>query len=532
LRITNDTLLAFQIQFTEREKEVVRFLLQGKSNNQIGLLLNISRSTVEFHLGNIYRKLGVGSRTEAILNLPKDDLWKSAGLEPKGNLWRSIGDERAQTVYTSQAKHFFDPTEEKSMKNRTTISIILSIAALLIALGVLAYFPIFRYKNNPAVSMGITPVARSTSPMNTTSERSRGVLEVPVEASTRFYDEVLLLLRTPNVPFHYAAVFASTGCFIPDGKTPCAFTGPISYTDGEWPDGPTYWRPDGEYGFYVSGSEILVIDHLERVNAKSDVLVPEILMSQSVIHLSPDGRWMAESVQRDDPYASDLVLIKSTTGNVDKLDIGLDTCFKTPIGWLTAAKFLFRCDIYQGFTSKKNISETHFYTYDFMSNELIEFEPGMRARFGPVSPNGKYIVFNKELGEIPVKDLGDLQVKDLTNDHIYPLNIRSGVVWSVWSHDSSRMAIFAANGDIYISSYDGSNQKKIYTSNAGGYLSMEWFPDDKHIAFVGSFKDDPKESEMVILSINGEVIHYDPIPVTDGYDIVDVSPLPAINGWP
>src|SRR5688572_26734728 len=57
--------------FSEREKEVIALLLQGKSNKQIALALHISQSTVEYHLKNIYQKLGVGSRTEAVLLLGK-----------------------------------------------------------------------------------------------------------------------------------------------------------------------------------------------------------------------------------------------------------------------------------------------------------------------------------------------------------------------------------------------------------------------------------------------------------------------------
>ena len=58
-------------QFSEREKEVIALLLQGKSNKQIALALNIAQSTVEYHLKNIYQKLEVSSRTEAVLRLGK-----------------------------------------------------------------------------------------------------------------------------------------------------------------------------------------------------------------------------------------------------------------------------------------------------------------------------------------------------------------------------------------------------------------------------------------------------------------------------
>lgn len=56
---------------TKRENEVAELLLEGKSNKQIAFALGISESTVEFHLRNIYRKLDVVSRGEAMLTLGK-----------------------------------------------------------------------------------------------------------------------------------------------------------------------------------------------------------------------------------------------------------------------------------------------------------------------------------------------------------------------------------------------------------------------------------------------------------------------------
>lgn len=52
---------------SEREQEVFQQLLEGKSNKEISFALAIAEKTVEEHLTNIYRKLGVKSRTEAIL---------------------------------------------------------------------------------------------------------------------------------------------------------------------------------------------------------------------------------------------------------------------------------------------------------------------------------------------------------------------------------------------------------------------------------------------------------------------------------
>lgn len=54
---------------SKREKEVLTLVLQGKSNKQIALSLDITVRTVEFHLKNIYAKFQVSSRIELILKL-------------------------------------------------------------------------------------------------------------------------------------------------------------------------------------------------------------------------------------------------------------------------------------------------------------------------------------------------------------------------------------------------------------------------------------------------------------------------------
>ena len=51
---------------TEREIEVLQLAAAGKSNKEIGLKLFISESTVKGHLHNLFSKLSVLSRTEAI----------------------------------------------------------------------------------------------------------------------------------------------------------------------------------------------------------------------------------------------------------------------------------------------------------------------------------------------------------------------------------------------------------------------------------------------------------------------------------
>lgn len=51
---------------TERERDVLDFLCQGKSNKEIARDLAIREVTVKVHVGNIMRKLGASNRTQAV----------------------------------------------------------------------------------------------------------------------------------------------------------------------------------------------------------------------------------------------------------------------------------------------------------------------------------------------------------------------------------------------------------------------------------------------------------------------------------
>ncbi len=55
--------------FTPRERELTRLLLQGASNREIAQKLGISERTVKAHLSHIYAKMGVSNRLELAVRL-------------------------------------------------------------------------------------------------------------------------------------------------------------------------------------------------------------------------------------------------------------------------------------------------------------------------------------------------------------------------------------------------------------------------------------------------------------------------------
>jgi len=55
-----------RVQLTPRELATLRLTADGKANKEIANELGISERTVKTHLGHLFEKLGVSSRTEAI----------------------------------------------------------------------------------------------------------------------------------------------------------------------------------------------------------------------------------------------------------------------------------------------------------------------------------------------------------------------------------------------------------------------------------------------------------------------------------
>ncbi|MEZ4631667.1 MAG: LuxR C-terminal-related transcriptional regulator [Deinococcales bacterium] len=54
---------------TQREHDILQMMSLGKKNHEIAKVLDISEKTVRNHISNLFSKLGVDNRSDAILKL-------------------------------------------------------------------------------------------------------------------------------------------------------------------------------------------------------------------------------------------------------------------------------------------------------------------------------------------------------------------------------------------------------------------------------------------------------------------------------
>ncbi len=52
-------------RLTEREREILKLIFEGRCSNEVAQILHVSKRTVDFHLARAYVKLGVSNRFQA-----------------------------------------------------------------------------------------------------------------------------------------------------------------------------------------------------------------------------------------------------------------------------------------------------------------------------------------------------------------------------------------------------------------------------------------------------------------------------------
>jgi len=66
------------VQLTPREREILRLVLDGRSNDEIGATIKASRKTVEAHLSHMYERYGVQTRVELAMRAEREG-WLEVG---------------------------------------------------------------------------------------------------------------------------------------------------------------------------------------------------------------------------------------------------------------------------------------------------------------------------------------------------------------------------------------------------------------------------------------------------------------------
>lgn len=68
------------VELTPQERAVAQLVAEGRRNREIGAELFISVKTVEYHLGNTYRKLGITNRTQLAARFNQVEVTRSVGV--------------------------------------------------------------------------------------------------------------------------------------------------------------------------------------------------------------------------------------------------------------------------------------------------------------------------------------------------------------------------------------------------------------------------------------------------------------------
>ena len=135
-------------KLSNREWEVAKLLLQGKSNKLIALSLGISERTVEFHLKNIYAKFQVSSRIELILELGNATgkfKTEELGYSTVDGIRKSIENRDRLNAWMNWAASFRDTvsitSKELEMKNFLNLNtlFVLTTSLLLLFVNWLAF---------------------------------------------------------------------------------------------------------------------------------------------------------------------------------------------------------------------------------------------------------------------------------------------------------------------------------------------------------------------------------------------------------
>jgi DNA-binding CsgD family transcriptional regulator len=370
-------------QFSEREKDVVQLLLQGKSNKQIAIGLGISNRTVEFHLRNIYTKLSVNSRAEAILMLTESDLWKSTGSIQAKSTVEQISDSTENSV-----KLF---SRRNAMKNLYFISGVLLITSIVIVSNLM------KSKSDPLPS-----IPTEQMEINSIFQESIPVTTAPISLN---YKTKLLINEQRD---YYTVNLDGTD------KT-------LVYSGENSPLTMASLSPTATKFAYFNDNSIYVQDLQtgETVTANKEI----IGSIGGQIRWSPDETTLALTCATEQQPSSGVCLINVQNGDITFLvnETTTDNFCSTKIielmDWsVDGSKIIYNCFVVPEKGHKQdfaiyvyNVNEkTSIRVFDGSSQNLI-----WQIHSASISPNNDFLLLNGA-GESPIAQIFLLNLSDNT----------------------------------------------------------------------------------------------------------------------
>lgn len=375
-------------QFSEREKDVVKLLLQGKSNKQIALELGISNRTVEFHLGNIYTKLGVTSRTETFLKLSENHLWESTGNDENRIQVKSTVD-----INSESAENGIKPfSRRNAMKN---LYFIISGVLLITSIAIVGSLMKSTSDSSPSIPAGQVTV-------NSTLQESIPVITTPINLD----DKTRLLVNEQRD--YYTVNLDGTD------KT-------LVYSGENSPLAMASLSPTATKFAYFKDNSIFIQDLQtgETVTANKEI----IGSIGGPIRWSPDETTLALTCATEQQPSSGVCLINIQNGDTTFLinkantDNFCSTNLIELLDWSKdGTKIIYNCFIVPEKGHKQDFA---IYVYDISSRNSIRVLDGASQNLiwqihsASISPNKNLLLLNGA-GESPIAQIFFLNLSDNT----------------------------------------------------------------------------------------------------------------------
>lgn len=366
--------MEFPNSFSEREKEVVDLLLQGKSNKQIAFSLGITNRTVEYHLGNIFAKLGVSSRSEAILTITN---YKN---QPTNNL--GVEDIRESTVVNAPeaVNNAKKPLRRIPMKTKKYI-----FAGLGLLTGILVIYlaspNLWKRSANMAEEIRLPDAAISSTPSPLPSQEQSAVVEDGNSfTQTVGSVDVRLLINWFYIDESRANLeVAICGLPIPDGFRPVYLIDPaklaLAHADGNsiplvqrdnsGSGGGEEQAPDEKESCYKQILDYSLVNSQEIIS-QGDIYALDIPVGGSITGDTGEVKALLSTtfhVQVKPTYSGTLTFVTNTSAEIDNKTVifkgvevnpssaAVNLCIDAPIGeqWIPDAEILYKGNIIYGF---------------------------------------------------------------------------------------------------------------------------------------------------------------------------------------